>query len=480
MVSIEQSFNSNVLSVSVADAFPLAIIGFLIIIAVYLSGNILRNEKLKEKAVAMMFDIIAFFVIIIFLTDFLLVAASTIAANINKEGYNKYCQPLLNIGISIDKSCHIFIARGYLKTLAVEALSAFETIMLHYRITKTAESLKVKTNTEGGVRTIEGKTASVYNLVIETYNGYLSTIVSVILIQFYFLDFFVKTFPTIFLLGVFLRAFPLTKKTGGLLLAIALSMIIFYPLMYSIIDIFYEHIPLSQYTGMRLNRVYFPELATQGALLKFDYETIQGDVIKSEELDKPLEENVVDKSKISDPDYLTSSTLPINQISENEKTKRAGEEIKNEQREIIEGRVDETKYEKYKKKGNILTSLWDMFRSFAFLNVIVPSLSSTFFYTLGSQLIEIIPNPFVSRISDWIFGTTYGFVGRAAFSTFTFGIGYLYVVRIAFGLAELISNFIIFSAVFSYIALISTIGMIKSLSEFLGGETEIAGLTHFL
>jgi hypothetical protein len=47
-------------------------------------------------------------------------------------------------------------------------------------------------------------------------------------------------------------------------------------------------------------------------------------------------------------------------------------------------------------------------------------------------------------------------------------------------LADVTANFIMFSAIFGYVTVIATIGAMKSLSEFLGGDIEIAGLSQFI
>jgi hypothetical protein len=218
---------------------PVLGLALVVIVSAYLAGHILRNEKLKEKSGQMLFDIIAFFVVFIFLTDLISEIASTIVINVNPKGYSAYCQPLLTTYPDAIKYCHIFIARGYLNSLAAESISATETILRSYAATKLAESLTTTVKKEQREERISGKSATPYNTAIETYNGYLQTAIIVSLMLLFAFDFFVKTFGFLLSVGIVLRAFPGTQRLGGLLMAIALTMFFFYPTVLSVLDIFY-------------------------------------------------------------------------------------------------------------------------------------------------------------------------------------------------------------------------------------------------
>lgn len=464
---------------------PVLGIAIAIITSLYFSGHILRNEKMKEKALSMLWDVIIFFAVLIFLTDQLLYIASSIAKDLNQKGYNAYCLSIAGTpGIDIDKHCHILIARGYLNTLVSEGFSFFESIFASYRVTKIAESIQIVSKSENVDRTkIIGKTASAYNYVIEVYMGYMQTVIIVSLMQLYFFDFFVKTFPLFFSLGIILRAMPLTKKIGGLLIAISLCTFIFMPLIISIVDIYYENIPQSLYSGFRLNRAHNPALGL-GAIVEFDFvDPTTGNVIPSSQISNIVQTPIVNQPP-SSVSPINPSTYPNPLISPTTITNIYSNAITTSSTTPPTAPTTVNINPPSPTIGQqVGDNIWAFIKLFSFISAVVP--------TFGVYTGQIVAKYIGSAVGMYAGGPLGSVLGGVIGTLIAGGTGALvsgglivsgfHIVTITmFSIAEVMSNFIVFSGMFAYITLISTIGAIKALSEFLGGEIEIAGLTSFL
>ncbi|MEM4331472.1 MAG: hypothetical protein QXI89_01775, partial [Candidatus Anstonellales archaeon] len=275
-----------------------------------------------------------------------------------------------------------------------------------------------------------------------------------------------------FSVGIILRAMPLTKKTGGLLISIALCTFIFMPLVISIVDIFYENIPQSKFSGFRLNRVHNP-LFGLGAILQFDLvDPNTGNVVPS---------TGIVPTQIINPGSSSVQTINPGTYSVNINTGPITNVYNNMPTQATQGQINTGLSPSIQEK--ILDNIEAFIKLIPFLSSISPvfgvyagQVTAKF---IASTAGGVIAGPLGSILGDF-FGSIVGYSAGAAISATFIISGFAIVNYTIFSLAEILSNFVVFSAMFAYITLISTIGAIKALSEFLGGEIEIAGITSFL
>ncbi|RME78963.1 MAG: hypothetical protein D6769_03665, partial [Methanobacteriota archaeon] len=299
------------------------------------------------------------------------------------------------------------------------------------------------------------------------------------------------TNPDVFLnllfVGVVLRVLPFSKKLGGMLMAIAIVMFFYFPSIMSIPDAIYFTIQPSSHTGMRLNRVYISSF-----LLKVDttypsFGDIKGgsssyDVALPRVYGQTVQQGTGGKQP--PPQYINYAG------NFNKFMRDYNSRVSTYSKQFAQT------YETLKNNPGLkpdfspasvsFNSFSDFLKAFSQLAVlltpIMPSLSSKVAEIVTYSAISLIPVPGSTFFANLVGGIVgFGVVGAVAVGSSLVlysGINVVYLTAIQF--ADAIANFVIFSGVFSYVVLVSTIGAIKSVSQFLGGEIEIAGLSQLI
>ena len=202
--------------------------------------------------------------------------------------------------------------------------------------------------------------------------------------------------PVLFVVGAVLRAFPLSRKLGGLLMAIAVSLYYVYPIFFVMGSVVFDSIALRAPNGDVFGITYA------------DLSSVQ-----------------------ASPDYDLSTIYTEEQLESGEAFLDYSAQVGNvcqQERADAEGKIEQT-------------SAWSN--------------------TLSKMDWEV----FVPMSVDGMMGT----MGGGVFGNYFRG-----------GIIDGTSRLVFFTFFFSFIGIMATIASIKSLSPILGGDIEIAGLTHLV
>ncbi len=183
--------------------------------------------------------------------DYPLAAAGVIIANVTNQtatGLNSFFVFDAYMGFleKLSPSFNICISPGVV--ISVECLlpiPGMVDLMIHYAITPFA-----------GYSLIYKSLAALGDLLTAALESFTA--------QLTLLSIFLYTWPYFLFVGIILRAIPFTRKIGGLLLAIAVAGVIFFPLIFSI-----EYLSLAQGLGSAMG--YVPPSSSFGIITPGSY-----------------------------------------------------------------------------------------------------------------------------------------------------------------------------------------------------------------
>ena len=414
----------------------------------YMYAAITGRDKFKDTARKILWDVTFTLVIVLVATPPLSQISSEVVRAIDPEGSNVYCGPR-----SIPDFCAVDVARGYYQVLAMESMGSIREMFRYYGIVKIFESVPVKAYEGQKATSIKPfeQNVSLMMLMFEKLLDLIKLVVVVSVMQLFIFDFFTNpaVFVALLVFGSLFRMFPPTRKTGGLLMAISFVMFFFFPVLAAIPDAVYFTYPINPNSNMRLNLFYSPGFMEFGIGLPPNVQPI------------------------------APSTSPAG-YSPNNAGVAANNIFNSIASTSFSNLYGRTVQPPPPNSGVTIT----MFRTMtAVLAPVLPMLAYEATYSVVDAAVSIFGGPFipdsvVDTASSVVAGGA-GLVASGAVFFFTISsIELTYIVMVS--AAEVVATFLIFSGFFSYAILIATIGAIKSLSQFFGGDTEIAGLTKFI
>lgn len=417
-------------------------ITILITALVYMLGNFLMNEKLKNWAksevVELFYSAVIFSIIVVVYLNGTEIAkhfaysidgfAANIVCNTNNPLFNTF----MHNGKPIDYGygslpCHLRVAKNFMATLFYEAAGFVKAVGITSSWYSFLSSFSIDFTLVGSDTYLSGGTLNIAPLAfLGAKNNALTFLFengvrALLLIRFQeILINFIGTalFPVFLTAGLILRIFTITRKLGGLLMAIALSLYFIYPIFYIVGSSIYTSIILEQ---------NYPEstpLKERSALAKTFVDF--GSLPK-----KPGDNYAEDFTTKTDADAVSTAFLgKMELLSSSTECTETLEHV-NTQKETI----------KDMPLGDILLSLS-----------------------------QISPGRNNILLGTWL-STSYGKGAKwdqsASFQSVLIGI-------------DVLAKTLFFSLFFSFLSIFVTLATIKHLSPMLGGDTELAGLTHLI
>ncbi len=399
--------------------------------------------------------------------------------------------------------CFILVGDGYLRALLVESIAAYRNVLSFYIFSKMGET----TASSFGQQGVEfsqrvGGYLAPLNVIIEYYMGFFQKVMILIAFQYFLYDFVAKTFVIMVFVGSILRAFPLTRKMGGTILGVYLSLFFFYPAVLSIMDSIYFSIEPSPHTHMRLNRIY---TGASGLMLEVkDYQTwLSGSPKKIKGAINNWNFAYAYTRLTPDGRIPTSpiqSTLPQEQQNDVEQAEQQYNEFLQLEgpaitaaEQILDKNVPLT--QRVSKVKKVISWLLNLFtKSTLLIAPYVPGVlasgglaavrgvGSLFGRIFGGRISGFVVSAgraiAASPVGDLLIGA--GIAGMAAIGVSSFLSYTQFLFYLVIALGDMVANFVFFGGFLSYIAIVATIGAMKGTSRFLGGDFEIAGLTQFI
>lgn len=438
------------------DYFPLVgIIIFtcaLLAVLVYMVGNFLMNEKIKVWAkgevVELVYSMVIFVIIIGFVHSGNEVMRS-FSQEISPLSVNTVCandNPIFNTfkipsGEEVDSGyrylpCHLRVAKNFLASIFYETAGFvkqvgitnswyiyFSSFSIDFMQTGTTSSFSGSGFSHSILGFLNAKSNALSFLFDNGVKVLTITRFQEVLINFIGL----AIFPVMLTAGLILRVFAITRKLGGLLMAIALSLYFIFPIFYIFGDSVYNSIKLEQ-----LSQGKYPP-------------------------GTPSEKQYV-LANLLKPD-LTAMPARLNDrgpenFEVNTKGREIGESLFDQLGILTAPKTCKEVVEKEEEKKKNGFSLSELFKNLD-LNIFGSHIFGEN-SVLGTWL-----NSIYSKGGVW------GGQGTPFFKTIIVGI-------------DVLAKAMFFSMFFSFLSIFATIAAIKSLSPMFGGDVEIAGLTHLI
>ncbi len=409
---------------------PFAIIGSAFGISIFLSsiaymvGTALGDERIKGWG---RFEVYETFysavlgVLIAFSWAIMIGISDDIAKTLDPQGY------LFALGEMDSEPVFLTMAQTYMREIYGEIAYLYTEISKVTSVTMFLESIGYTVGVAQFVDFGGSISFSLCPLFVGPFNFLMSTITEMLIrvgiitvFQAAILGFIKSVMPAFIGVGFALRILGPTRKLGGLMMAIGLMLYFVFPMFYVFGGGIYHSLePVEKFAGMRIAKFnsYFGTVNIFGNSLDYDNEY--------DERLKLYEE------------YIKSGKL---------------EEMDTKQ---LERSLDED----IERINNEWTST-DV-SALAILRLIGDYIAS---------VPELIGNLVcISRVSAqaWNYGLLSPFVYDNK----------IFISEIMF---EMLANLLFFTTVFSFMALMAMIAGVKGLSPLLGGDVEIAGLTHFI
>ncbi len=424
--------------------FSTALIGL-----AYMVGNVLGIEKLNVWAKHEIGEVVAaalIFTLISFFTTSADKVAEAAVQIIDKPAHTTFCTtsspPPYKFTVNgkdidpgyDDLPCHMRVADNYLTSIFYETASLFKSIGLAYSTLSYISTFSYSSTFQGAGKFLSAALTTTNFFLgfaktkVNFYSfmfRYLTRLLIIIRFQEIILRFIaVALFPILLSLGIGLRAFFLTRKLGGLLIAMALSLYYIYPLFFVIGDAVYYNVAyLHSYSGTQ-----HPNPAVNPVLAKT---TISDDLMAIPGLNAKMNETggkiVVEKDAnlLKDQATLTTDITETKKLSEKEQEKLSG-------------------------ASNICSGIATEWNDIENVEKDFP---------------ENLMNRYFTELMDKHVGNMNIFVSGFKQN--------LYAL-------DLLARLMFFSTFFSFMAVITTIANIKVFSPILGGDVEIAGLTRLI
>lgn len=418
-------FFSSIYSDWAGIAVALLILSAIIIGLVYMIGGLISNDKIKAFGKVELVEIL-YSCVILFMTVNLIGLATNLAYGLSNDNdyskvacgpeYQKYTQYQ---GVP----CHIILSMDYLNSLFNEGQDISYGVYSNYIITGMLSEMSI--NLE--VITIQTGVFSynplkgffvVGNVIKAMVFDYLVKIMTIAKFQEVFLRFIaIAAFPVFFTIGLVLRTFFFTRKLGGLLMAFSLSLFFIFPMFYIFGGIIFNNLK-----GKSLN-------AGSSSAIQYVYEDLNG-------LPGFIQ---------FDTNNPSGKVVDISAIKSNAEIAYGSNSL-----------------------GSYGTSQFpsDLDSELAKLNICKTSSPPKDDDTVKAMIKE--GDDKAASFLDFLQGKN--LYNKAAFL----------VVAEPGGYIDSASRLAFFSLFFSFLSIMATIAATKSLSGLLGGDTEIAGLTHLI
>lgn len=388
-------------------------------VLVYMLGHFLSSERMVVFGKMEIAEVIYSAVLIIAVMGILATATEAAGALITAVYPGNagpiICGPSYDAYFGGDSSfpCHMRVARIYLDTLYVEGkLFNFELLSIHmwYSLFQNVGlSADFHEHASGSVQ--YSPLASAFSIPSSIYS-YMFEIgmKSMVIIRFqqFFLNFInYSIYPVFVVLGLLLRTFPFSRRLGGLLMAIGISLFFIFPMFYV------------------LGGIIFKNIADQSGLP-----------------DDPTKGDVITSLTFNPTEFYSK----IKFVNEDESLLSGGASG-------VPGSNTEMLTEEYLK-----TTLY-------------PS-NVNYCQSADTGIPEGI-----DQVWDWVKMFFYAvdftglIVSNDAYIDSLIGPG---------GVIDATARFVFFSMFFGLLSVFSTLGAIRSLSPLLGGDIELAGLTHLI
>jgi len=393
---------------------------------VYMLGHLLNNEKMIAFGKMEVGEVV-FSAILIVMTLGILAAATQAAGLVIMSVYPgdlavEYCGPTYDNYFNDHDGefpCHMRVARIYLDRLYSEGkLFNWELLRIHmwYSLFQNIGlSSDFHEHSSGSVQftplgSVFSIPSSVYSYMFEF--GMKSMVI--IRFQQFLLNFInYSLYPVLVVLGLILRTFPFSRRLGGLLMAIGISMFFIFPMFYVFGGIVFQNIamksPYYQDSGSNPYDIHSPEVITS---MDFDPSQFYEQLDFFEE-DEDLLSGEFDAEKLNN-EYFNEELYP-----------------------------DDVNYH----PPDTDTPLWSDIKT------VFEGIGSAFnqlFYAVDFTGLIVTNEDFID-----------GLIGPG-------------------GVIDATARFVFFSLFFSLLSVFATVGAIRSLSPLLGGDIELAGLTHLI
>jgi len=393
------------------------------------ASAILRRPDLEARAKHEVVQIL----ITVFLLPVLFIALdgafSHLAAVIDPVGHQAVCTSPPQ---GTWQGCHFLAAKYFLQELLREELWLLSQSYIATNALQILNSLSMSSNNlQGGVGAMVTTSHPYAGLtdpqvvemkVVDSW-AYRAFQVTAFLLAFF--QYIEGAFPTLLGVGLILRIFPLARKVGGLILAIALALYFIFPLPLLVgADIYHSISPQEVAREPGTNNPIYMRLAK-----------ISLDLSHSSTLGEKV----------------TAGSIKGYVLLVEGRQGEARQEWESSVEELEEKKQDWKDY-----MGQALQMLVD-----------APSNVGEFVFdrlkTLVASLIDIFH--FVASTTSFIVFTFFGMFTEDYFYRYYF---------------EVASSFITISIIAFYVGTISAIAFVKQFSPMLGGDVEIGGLTHLV
>lgn len=389
---------------------------------VYMLGRLLANDKMsafgRAEAIETVYSAVLV-VSVMMILSLATTAAEDLIVSVHPHG-NEICKSGIYdnyFGKDTLKQfpCHMRVARIYLDTLYAEGrVFNYELLSTHiWYMVLQGIGLNSDFHEHASGTMDYSPMGSLFSLPSSIYSYMFEFgMKAMVLVRFqaFFLNFITfSLYPVLLVLGLLLRTFPFSRRLGGLLMAIAISLFFVFPMFYVFGGIIFENIRAESPTGTVLTSLHFDPAkfyAQMGIMSEDNFILSQ-------------------PSQTTDP----SSGMPG-----------------------LYSPVATTENLEYLYKG------MDTYCDSSSMEAL-DTLES--FYSLGQAMLTNLV--FAVDFTDMVLSDDYvdSLIGPG-------------------GVIDSTARFVFFSMFFAILSVFSTVGAIKSLSPLLGGDVELAGLTHLI
>jgi hypothetical protein len=419
-------------------------IGIALIAISFILGKFFDNRKMQEWAKAEVLQMVTPFLLMLVLFT-LVPLLNPLIQDMDPLRFAEICNNQDYPQYDINEGCHAAIGGAFLNSITQESIDIQRNIMrLGFFISLPKSIFSMPAG--GGVI---GSTGSiVFNSMIFIFTN---TSMDILLNMSRFLTttimvsggfsmvyrFLVFSFVPLLTLGLLLRIIPVTRPLGGLLMSIAIVSYFFMPMMLVFADSIYMNIaPDGNNGGMRISKF---------APMNYDFYDFNGTGMNLGEVGKANDPNN------PSPAYDFSTALADANARE-----------KDVQTEMSKKNIDFNNPD----PKSVNSFIEDIFNGNTFLKGLK---------VVGGIVVGMANS--IRLMAGFIFPTV------AQMSIFYLGNGEVaesYISPLVFILVDEMTNVWIFIGLMLYISAISVIAVIKTLSPFLGGDVEIAGLTKLI
>jgi hypothetical protein len=427
-------------------ALPLAAVllttGVIIAGIVYALGNALSNDKMKAWAKTEIFEIL-FSAIILSTVLFAVFSFDQVVNYIATSpniAHDSIASGVCSTKLSLPQYksipfCHIKLAIYFLNSLFNELKGMGEKVYLKYLVTSTMAdfSINIEIATEmAGFFTFNPLRGffSIDNIILNELFEYITRIMVVTKLQEVFIAFIsIALFPILLTMGLVMRSFAFTRRLGGLLAALAIALFFVYPMFYVFGAFSIDNIKLAifnspEYKGKFTNPEKVPVA---------DYLYINGSLplIGGGAVDLG-KESAAELDKLNDPDADKDLASQVGSVCKPDPS----------------------------NPGNCLPGTGFM-----------PDVNLLKKADFNDPATEAARSSAAKKAFDYVKNVFAGRNYKSDFVVNAFEEG---------GLVDAVAKLSFFSLFFAMFGILATIAAIRSLSITLGGDIEIAGLTHLI